>query len=403
MKEKIIFAYSGGLDTSVMLKWLSKKDYEIIAYIADVGQKEDFKKVKEKAIKTGASKVYIKDLKKEFVENYIFEALKANAIYEGKYLLGTALSRPLIAKKQVEIAKIENTKILAHGCTGKGNDQVRFELIWMQFLPNLKIISPWKEEEWLKKFEGRKDLINYAIENNIPIDVNLKKSYSIDENLMHISYESGILEKLNNKPDQSMFKFTKSPKNANDVETDIAIEFLKGIPVKVQNISKNEIISGSLKIMNFLNDLASVNGIGRTDIVENRFIGIKSRGVYETPGGAVLIKAHKDLESITLDKEVIHLKEIIAPIIGKLIYNGFWFSPEMKFLMAAINESQKKVSGKIFMTLYKGNITITGRESKYSLYNESIASMNKQGSFNQKDAAGFIKIIGQRLKLNGEK
>jgi len=403
MKTKIVLAYSGGLDTSVMLKWLIKKGYEVIAYVADVGQKEDFQEIKNKALKTGASKVYIEDLKKELVENYIFQALKANAIYEEQYLLGTAIARPIIAKKQVEIAKKEKTNILAHGCTGKGNDQVRFELIWMHLMPDVKIISPWKNQEWLKKFKGRTDLIKYAEKEKIPIDVTLKKPYSTDENLMHISYESGILEDTKIAPDPSMFKLTKSPMNAPDKETKIIIEFEKGIPILVNNVTKQEKIKGSLKLFNYLNNLASENGIGRIDIVENRFVGIKSRGVYETPAGTILLKAHQDLESIVLDKEVMNLKKLMSSLVGKIIYNGFWYSAEMKFLMAAINQSQENVTGKVYLTLYKGNVIVTGRESKYSLYNEAIASMEEEGGYDQKDAAGFIKITGLRLKLNGAK
>ena len=403
MKPKVILAYSGGLDTSVILKWLANKGYDIIAYIADVGQKEDFDAIKEKALKTGASKVYVEDLKKELVENYIFQALKANAIYEGSYLLGTSIARPIIAKKQVEIAKKENTNILAHGCTGKGNDQVRFELTWMKFMPDVEIISPWKNEEWLGQFNGRSDLIKYANEEGIPIDVSLKKPYSSDENLMHISFEAGVLEDASMKPDSEMFKLTVSPKEAPDKETEICIEFEKGIPIKVTNLTENIQIGGSLGLFLYLNELASINGIGRIDIVENRSVGIKSRGVYETPAGTILLKAHKDIESITLDREVMHLKELISPIIAKLIYNGFWFSPEMDFLMAAVNKSQENVSGKVYATLYKGNVTITGRESQFSLYDEALSSMEEEGGYDQKDAAGFIKINGLRLKLKGVK
>jgi argininosuccinate synthase len=403
MKEKVILAYSGGLDTSVMLKWLVNKGYNVIAYIADVGQNEDFDKIKEKAIMSGASKVYVEDLKKEFVEKYIFEMLKTNAIYEGKYLLGTAIARPIIAKKQVDIAKKEKTKILAHGCTGKGNDQVRFELTWMKFLPDVKIISPWKEDDWLSEFIGRKDLINYAKKEKIPIDVSLKKPYSTDENLLHISYESGVLENTSFKPNENMFKLTKSPKNAPDEEIEIIIEFSKGIPLKIINKTENIEIKGSLNLFNYLNKVAGENGIGRIDIVENRFVGIKSRGVYETPAGTILFKAHQDLESITLDKDVIHLKELFAPIIAKLIYNGFWFSPEMEMLMSATNKSQENVTGEVYLILYKGNVIVTGRKSKYSLYNEDLSSMDIEGGYDQKDAAGFINITGLKYKNLGAK
>jgi len=398
MNKKIILAYSGGLDTSVMLKWLVNKGYTVIAYIADVGQKEDFNKIKEKALKTGASKVYIEDLKKELVEKYIFEMLKANAVYEGKYLNGTAIARPIIAKKQVEIAKKEKTNILAHGCTGKGNDQVRFEFTWMKFLPNVKIITPWRMKDWLSKFKGRKDLINYAKKENIPIKVSLNKPYSTDENIMHISYESGILENTKCKPKETMFKLTKSPQKAPDKNTDIIIEYKKGIPIKIINTTEKKEITGSLKLFNYLNMIAGENAIGRIDIVENRFIGIKSRGVYETPAATILLKAHNDLESITLDKDVIHIKEILSLKIARLIYNGFWFSPEMEMLMNAIKSTQKNVCGKIYITLYKGNIIINGRESKKSIYKKSIASMDEEGGFNQKDSSGFINIIGLKFK-----
>jgi len=403
MKTKVILAYSGGLDTSVMVKWLTNKGYDVVAYIADVGQNKDLDALKEKALKTGASKIYIEDLKNELVENFIFQALKADAIYEGQYLLGTALARPLIAKKQVEIAKKEETSILAHGCTGKGNDQVRFELTWMQFMPDVTIISPWKDKEWLGQFKGRTDLIKYAEKEGIPIDVTLKKPYSTDENLMHISYESGILEDTSNEPKSEMFKLTVSPKNAPDKETNICIEFEKGIPIKVTNLSDNLEVKGSLELFTYLNKLGAENGIGRTDIVENRFVGIKSRGVYETPAGTILFEAHLDIESITIDKEVMHLKELFAPMIAKLIYNGFWYSPEMEFLMAAINKSQENVSGQVYIKLYKGNVTVTGRKSKNSLYNQEMSSMDEEGGYDQEDASGFIKITSLRLKLQGVK
>ena len=403
MKSKVILAYSGGLDTSVMLKWLVNKGYNVIAYVADVGQKEDFEKIKEKALKTGASKVYVEDLKKELIENYVFEMLKANAIYEGQYLLGTAIARPIIAKKHVEIAEKEGTNILAHGCTGKGNDQVRFEFAWMKFMPDVEIISPWKEDDWLSEFKGRKDLINYAKKENIPIDVTLEKPYSTDENLLHISYESGILEDTSCKPNKDMFKLTKSPKDAPDKEIEIIIEFNNGVPVKVVNLTGNKEVKGSLELFTYLNKIAGENGIGRIDIVENRFVGIKSRGVYEAPAGTILFKAHHDLESITLDREVIHLKELMSPMIAKLIYNGFWYSSEMEFLMAAINKSQENVTGKVHLTLYKGNVIVTGRESDFSLYNEALSSMDVEGGYDQKDASGFIKIIGLKFKMQGVK
>lgn len=402
MKPKVVLAYSGGLDTSVILKWLLNKGYDVVAFIADVGQDEDFSKAKEKALAIGASKVYVEDLKQEFVDGFIFEALKAGAIYEGRYLLGTALARPIIAKAQIEVAKKEGTTILAHGATGKGNDQVRFELTWMQFMPDVKIISPWKDSEWLAKFKGRSDMLAYANFQGIPVEANLKKPYSIDENLLHISYESGILENPANEPKPDMYKWTVSPKDAPDKETKISVTFQGGIPIHIENLTENEHVEGSLELFQYLNKLAAKNGIGRIDIVENRFVGMKSRGVYETPAGTVLFKAHQDIECITLDKEVMHLKESFSLKIAEMIYNGFWYAPEMKFLMAAVNESQKNVSGKVCITLYKGNISITGRESETSLYNKDTASMDYEGGFDQTDAKGFIKITGLRLKMQGD-
>ena len=400
-KKKVVLAYSGGLDTSVILKWLVNKNYDVIAFIADVGQQEDFEKTKEKAFKIGASKVFVADLKKEFVESFIFPALKANAVYESQYLLGTSLARPLIAKKQVETAKKEGTNILSHGCTGKGNDQVRFELAWMYLMPDVQIISPWKDSEFLSKFKGRKDLINYAKEQGIPISATLQKSYSIDENLMHSSFESGVLENSLNSPDEKMFLKTVSPVNAPDKETKLIIEFEKGIPIKVSNLNDKKEVSGSLKLFQYLNKLGGENGIGRIDIIENRFVGIKSRGVYETPAGTILLKCHQDLESIVLDKDLMHFKELLGKKTAELIYNGFWFSSLMQMLLVSINETQKKVSGKTYLKLYKGNIIITGRESSNSLYNKEIASMDVEGGFNQQDSKGFIAITGLPLKLQG--
>jgi argininosuccinate synthase len=399
MNKKVILAYSGGLDTSIILKWLIDKEYKVVCYIADVGQEDDLKKVKEKALSIGASKVYVGDLKKEFVEDYIFQALKSNAVYEGKYLLGTALARPLIAKKHIEIAKKEGTNIVAHGATGKGNDQVRFEMAFMKFLPNVEIISPWKNSEFLSQFKGRSDLINYANKKNIPIESTLKKPYSMDDNLMHISYEAGLLEDPKYEAKEEMFKKTVSPKNAPDKETKIAISFEKGIPVKVEDLTNGKEVVGSLELFKYLNKLGSENGIGRIDLVENRFVGIKSRGVYETPAGTILLKAHLDIEGITLDKEVCHLKDMLMPKIAELIYNGFWFSPEFEFLMTAINKSQENIEGKVYLTLYKGNVFITGRESEKCLYNENLASMDKSDGYDQTDALGFIKLNALRLKL----
>jgi len=398
-QKKVILAYSGGLDTSVILKWLLNKGYEVICYMADVGQYEDFVKAKDKALKVGASKVYIEDLKEEFIEEYVFQALKSNAIYEGKYLLGTSLARPVIAKKHIEIAKKENTNLVAHGATGKGNDQVRFELAFHKLMPEVEVIAPWKHEEFLKQFEGRTDLINYAKENNVPIDSTAEKPYSMDDNIMHISYEAGKLEDPKFEPFEDMFKKTVNPKDAPDNETKICIEFKKGIPVSVTNLTENKTVKGSLELFKYLNELGAKNGIGRVDIVENRFVGLKSRGVYETPAGTILLSAHRDIESITLDREVAHLKDMLMPKIAELIYNGFWFSPEMEFLDAAVNKSQENVNGKTYLTLYKGNVMNVGRESENSLYDENLASMDVHGGYDQTDAVGFIKLNALRLKL----
>jgi argininosuccinate synthase len=399
--NKIILAYSGGLDTSVILKWLLEKGFDVICFLADVGQKEDLQWVKQKALTIGASKVYIKDLRQEFVEQFIFQALKANAMYEGRYLLGTSLARPLIAKYQVEIAKEEKTSILAHGATGKGNDQIRFEMTYLTLMPEAIIMSPWKDPEFLNQFQGRTDMIHYAQAKGIPITSTLQKPYSIDENMMHKSYEGGILEDPAVEAPEDLFQYTLSPKDALEKETEIIIEFAKGIPVAVTNLSQGLTIrDSSVAMFTYLNEICEKNGIGRIDIVENRFVGMKSRGIYETPAGTVLWKAHLDLEALVLDREVFHLKEMWMPKIAQLIYNGFWFSPEMEFLMAAIEKSQEHVEGKVYLKLYKGNAIITKRESVKSLYHSHIVSMDCLGGYDQVDAKGFIKLNALRLKTN---
>ena len=395
--EKVILAYSGGLDTSCILKWLIDKGFEVIAYMADVGQDENFEEAREKALKIGATKVYVEDLKEELVTDYIFPAFSANILYEGRYLLGTALARPLIAKRQIEIAEKEGAKYVSHGSTGKGNDQVRFELSFYALNPDIKVIAPWKDEEFLNQFKGRTDLINYAKEHDIPLSVTLKKPYSIDENLLHISFESGILEDPNLEPEGDMFKFTVSPKDAPDKETKIEIHFKDGIPVKVVNLDDGTIKTKPLELFTYLNDLGRTNGIGRIDIVENRFVGIKSRGVYETPGGTILRAAHMDIERIAMDREVMRIRDMLTPKFSELVYNGFWFSPEMDFLMAAIKKSQEVIDGVVKLTLYKGNVMVTGRTSPSSLYDQDLSSMDIEGGFDQKDSEGFIKINAIRL------
>ena len=396
MMKKVILAYSGGLDTSCILKWLVDQGYEVIAYVADVGQKEDFEAVKEKALKVGASKVYIEDLKKEFVTDFIFPAIKANALYEGRYLLGTSLARPIIAKRQVEIAEKENAEYVSHGATGKGNDQVRFELTYYALNPEIKVVAPWKDPEFLEKFKGRPDLINYAKEKGIPVPVTHEKPYSSDANLMHISYESGILEDPLTAPSPDIFLWTKDPKDAPDKETELEIHFKDGVPVKVVN-KDGTVKTGPLELFVYLNDLGAENGVGRIDIVENRFIGIKSRGIYESPGATILRAAHLDIEAIAMDREVLRLRDMLEPKFSELVYNGFWFSPEMEFLMAAIDKSQEVIDGVVYLTLYKGNVMIKGRESPSSLYDKKLSSMDIEGGFDQTDSEGFIKINAIRL------
>ncbi len=395
--KKLVLAYSGGLDTSVILKWLIEEGYEVIAYIADVGQEADFKQAERKALKVGASKVYIEDLKKEFVTDYIFPIFKANALYEGRYLLGTAAARPLIAKRQIEIAARENAAYVSHGSTGKGNDQVRFELAYYALNPKIKVIAPWKMESFLRRFKGRTDLIKYAEANGIEISSTIKKPYSEDDNLLHISHEAGILEDPSHEPTEDIFSKTVSPEKAPDKPARVKIQFSNGIPVKVTNLEDGRSETEPLKLFMFLNELGASNGVGRIDMVENRFVGIKSRGVYETPGGTILFAAHKDIEGIAMDREVMRLRDMFSPKFAELVYNGFWFSPEMDFLMSAINKSQEAIDGTVNLKLYKGNVTVTGRESASSLYDKDLSSMDIEGGFNQKDSEGFIKIHATRL------
>ena len=397
MKEKIVLAYSGGLDTSVILKWLIEKGYEVIAFVADVGQAEDFEECRKKALLLGASKVIVEDLKKEFVEKYVLKAIMGNAVYEGRYLLGTALARPLIAKKQIEAAMTENATIVAHGATGKGNDQVRFELCYYALKPDIKVIAPWKDKEFLEKFKGRTDLLKYAAEKQIPVKASIDKPYSEDDNLMHISHEAGILEDPMFSAQRSMLEKMVMPQDAPDKETRIAIHFKNGIPVKLVNKDDGTVKDDSYELFTYLNDLAGKNGIGLLDMVENRFVGIKSRGVYETPAATVLHIAHMDLEGIAMDREVMRLRNMLTPKFAELIYYGFWFSPEMDFLMAAIEKSQEIIDGSVHLCLYKGNILIEGRESPSSLYNKELSSMDIEGGFDQTDSRRFIRINAIRL------
>ena len=389
--KKVVLAYSGGLDTSVILKWLKNEfGCEVIAFTADVGQGEELDHLEEKAINTGASKVYIEDLREEFVRDYVFTALKANAVYEGTYLLGTSIARPLIAKRQVEIAQLEGADAVAHGSTGKGNDQVRFELTYYALNPHVRVISPWRE--W--QFKSRDDLIAYARDNNIPVPVTKAKPYSSDRNLLHISFEGGILEDPWSTPPEDMFILSVSPEKAPDRPTFVEIDFEDGVPVRIDGKAYSP-----ANLLSKLNELGGQNGIGRVDMVENRYVGMKSRGVYETPGGTILYVAHRAMESITMDREVMHLRDSLMPKIAELIYYGYWFSPEMEILKKSIDEMQKDVTGTVRLKLYKGNCTVVGRKSEKSLYHDAFATFEKDTVYNQKDAEGFIRLNALRLRI----
>ncbi|PZQ45275.1 MAG: argininosuccinate synthase [Micavibrio aeruginosavorus] len=396
--KKVVLAYSGGLDTSVILKWLIEEEYEVICFMADVGQKEDMEAAKTKALGIGASKIYIEDLKKELITDYIFPAYAAGAIYERRYLLGTSLARPLTAKKQIEIAQKEGAAYVAHGCTGKGNDQVRFELTYYALQPDIKVISPWKTPEFLARFRGRSDMIQYSEQHGIPIKASRSKPYSEDENLLHISHEAGILEDPSAITEESVYSHTAPLSQTPDKSDFVKIDFEKGIPVKVADIESGKSASDPLAMFELLNEMGYKHSIGRLDMVENRFVGIKSRGVYETPGGQILYNAHTDLESITLDREVLHLKHMLADKLAVLIYNGFWFSPEKEMIMAAMNHSQKTVTGSVTVQLFKGSAYPVSRTSPLSLYNPEMSSMDVAGGYDQQDAGGFIKINAIRLK-----
>ena len=400
MNKKVVLAYSGGLDTSVILHWLSHKGYEVIAFVGNVGQSEDFDAIKDKALKTGAGKVYVEDLRKRFVVEFIFPALMGNAIYEGRYLLGTALARPLLSQKQIEIAEREKAEYVSHGATAKGNDQVRFELTYYALNPEIKVISPWKDEEFLSEFEGRSDLIEYAKRNGIYVKATKERPFSEDENLMHISHEAGVIEDPMYRPEEYIFTRTKNPKDAPDKETIIEIYFKDGIPIKVVNPEDGTLKEDPLELFLYLNKIGSENGVGRVDMVENRFIGIKSRGIYETPGATILWIAHRDLEGLAMDKEVMHLRDMLVPKFSEYIYNGLWFSPEMDFIFSAIEKSQEAIDGKVVLSIYKGNVIPIGRESPTSLYNRDLSSMDIEGGFTPTDSKGFININSIRLKAH---
>jgi len=389
--EKVILAYSGGLDTSVILKWLIETyKCDVITFSADIGQEEELNDIEEKAKKTGASKVYIDDLTETFAADFVFPAFRANAIYEGEYLLGTSLARPLIAQRQMEIAGIENADAVSHGATGKGNDQVRFELGYFAHDPHIKIIAPWREWD----LNSRTSLMAFAEKHGIPVPTTKKKPYSTDRNMLHISYEGGILEDPWNQPPEDMFTLTISPKDAPCTPEVIEITFETGNPVAINGKEMT-----SANILRELNRLGGSHGIGRLDIVENRYVGMKSRGVYETPGGTILRKAHMAMESITMDREVMHLRDSLIPKYSEIIYNGFWFSPEMKLLQNMIDQTQINVSGIVRIELYKGNCSILGRKSDLSLYSEDFATFEDDNVFTQKDAEGFIRLNALRLRI----
>jgi argininosuccinate synthase len=396
---KIVLAYSGGLDTSVIVKWLKETTgAEIITFAADIGQEEELKGLSRKALRTGASRHFTLDLVEEFARDFIYPMIRANAVYEGQYYLGTSIARPLIAKAQIDIARRMKADTVAHGATGKGNDQCRFELTYMALSPGLKIIAPWKMDSFRAAFPGRAEMIAYCKKHRIPVEASLKKPYSMDRNLLHISYEAGILEDPwfdpTTKANKGMFKLSVAPEDAPNRAEYVELDFVKGDCVAVNGRKLSP--AGILKA---LNALGGKHGVGRVDLVENRFVGMKSRGVYETPGGTILMHGHRQVESLTMDREVMHIRDTLMPKYAELVYNGFWFAPEREALQALIDESQRFVTGTVRLKLYKGNVITCGRRSKYSLYDLKVASMEGAKSwYNQNDATGFIRLNGLRLR-----
>jgi len=389
--KKIVLAYSGGLDTSVILRWLIETyQCEVIAFVADIGQGEEVGPVREKALRTGASQCYVEDMKDEFVRDFVFPCLKANALYEGRYLLGTSMARPLIARGQMAVVKKEGADAVSHGATGKGNDQVRFELTYYTFDPNIRIIAPWRE--W--KFRSRTDLVEYAKQHEIPTPVTAERPYSSDRNLFHLSFEGGILEDPWAEPPEKMYVLTVSPEVAPNRPTYVQVDFEQGVPVAVDGVRM-----GPAALLAQINRLGGENGIGRVDMVENRYVGMKSRGVYETPGGTILHAAHRAVESITMDREVMHLRDSLIPRFAELVYYGYWYSPEMDVLRATIDESQKNVTGTARLKLYKGNCGVVGRKSPASLYDPDFATFEAEQVYQQADATGFIRLNALRLRI----
>jgi len=389
--NKLVLAYSGGLDTSVAIRWLADKyQCDVVAYCADIGQEEDLQAVRDKANATGASKVYVDDLREKFVREFVFPALRAQAVYEGEYLLGTSLARPCITEGMMAVVAKEGADAVAHGATGKGNDQVRFELSAYHFDPNIRIVAPWREWE----FKSRSQLIAYTKEKGIPIEATLEKPYSVDRNLFHSSYEGGVLEDPWREPDAAMFQRTRDPRRAPDEPRRVEIDFEEGNPVAVDGLRL-----GAADLLTHLNKVAGEHGVGRVDLVEDRYVGMKSRGVYETPGGTVLYKAHRAVESLTLDREAMRLRDDSIPRYAALVYNGFWFAPERAALQTMIDEIQRPVTGTARLELYKGGVTVVGRKAPRSLYRADIATFEEENVYDQRDAGGFIKLNALRLRI----
>uniref|UniRef100_A0A7N5ZPM0 Argininosuccinate synthase n=1 Tax=Anabas testudineus TaxID=64144 RepID=A0A7N5ZPM0_ANATE len=404
-KGTVVLAYSGGLDTSCILVWLKEQGYSVIAYLANIGQDEDFEAARKKAESLGATKVFIEDLRAEFVEDFIWPAIQANAVYEDRYLLGTAVARPCIGRRQVEIARREGAQFVSHGATGKGNDQIRFELTCYALYPEVKIIAPWRIPEFYNRFRGRKDLMEYAQQHGIPVPVTPKAPWSMDANLMHIRWVrlasfimfSFSISLFNHAP-ADLYLMTKNPEDAPSAPDVLEIEFKIGVPVKVTNVKEGISKDSPLDIFTYLNEIGGKHGVGRIDIVENRFIGMKSRGIYETPGGTILLNVHLDIEAFTMDKEVRRVKQGLGIKFSELVYNGFWYSPECDFVRHCIAMSQVNVEGKVQLSVFKGQVYILGRESPKSLYNEELVSMDVQGDYDPCDASGFIRINAVRLR-----
>ena len=391
--KKVVLAYSGGLDSSVIVRWLIETyGCEVITLTGDVGQKQELEGLEEKAVSTGAVKAYVEDLKEEFVRDFVFPALRANAVYEGRYLLGTSLARPIVAKRQIEIAHREGADAVCHGATGKGNDQVRFEMTYMALDPGITIISAWKDEHWT--LNSREAMIDYAAKHNIPVKSTKKSPYSEDRNLLHISHEGGVLEDLWMEPPEDMFVMTVSLEKAPDRPTYVEVSFEKGNPVAIDGAAM-----GPALLLDRMNSLAGDNGVGRVDMVENRFVGMKSRGIYETPGGTALWAAHRAMETITMDREVMLIRDSLMPRYAQIIYNGFWYSPEREMLQKLIDEAQRDVTGTVRLKLYKGNCIPVGVKAPLSLYSEELATFGEDAVYDQKDATGFIRLNALRLKM----